>query len=65
MAQVSDLLLTIEHAVAAARKGKKLVDKDGAHGNASLAIGDALKDLEKIRKRLMQDTYFAVDDRLI
>jgi hypothetical protein len=65
MGQVSDVLLTIEHALDTAKKGKKVVDKDGVHLNASLALADAVRDLERIRKRLMQDTYFATDDRLI
>lgn len=62
---VSGVLLNIEWAIEAAKKGKKAVDKDGVDNNASLALGDAARDLERIRKRLMQDTYFAVNDRLI
>jgi hypothetical protein len=65
MGLVSDVLLNIEYALAKARKSQKVVAKDGAHGNAELALAEAARDLEKVRKRLMQDTYFAVDDRLI
>jgi len=65
MAAVSDVLLNIEGTLAHAKKARKLIDKDGANANASLALGDAIRDLERVRKRLMQDTYFAVDDRLI
>lgn len=63
--QVSDVLLNIEYAVQRARKGHRIVAKDGVDVNAELALADAVKDLDRIRKRLMQDTYFAVDSRLI
>jgi len=64
-AEVSDVLLNIEHALSRAKKAHKTVAKDGADINAELALGDAVKDLEKVRKRLTQDTYFASDARLI
>jgi hypothetical protein len=64
-AQVSDVLLNLEYTLESARKGRKIVAKDGIDANAELALGDAVRDLEKVRKRLMQDTYFAVDTRLI
>lgn len=38
-----------------------MVAKDGADGNAELALGEAIRDLERVRKRLQQDTYFAGD----
>jgi len=60
-AQVSDVLLTLEHALARARKGLAQVKKDGADRNAELALGDTVKELERVRKRLLQDTYFAGD----
>lgn len=63
--KVSDVLLNIEHALEAAKKGHKIVAKDAADVNAELALADVVKDLERIRKRLMQDTYFAADTRLI
>ncbi len=63
--EVSDVLLTIEFALERAKKAKKAVDKDGVDINASLALGETARDLERLRKRLMQDTYFAVDTRLI
>jgi hypothetical protein len=65
MGAVSDVLLNIEGTLAHAKKALKLVDKDGVNPNASLALGDAIRDLERVRKRLTQDTYYAVDDRLI
>ncbi|HET7387503.1 MAG TPA: hypothetical protein VFJ19_12650 [Nocardioidaceae bacterium] len=63
--QVSDVLLSIEFALTAAKKAKTAVAKDGVDVNAELALGDAVKDLERVRKRLMQDTYFATDTRLV
>lgn len=63
--KVSDVLLNIEYALTAAKKAKAVVAKDGVDVNAELALADAVKDLERIRKRLMQDTYFASDTRLI
>ena len=64
-AEVSDVLLNIEHALARAKKAQKTVGKDQVDVNAALALGDAVRDLERIRKRLTQDTYFASDTRLI
>ena len=64
-AQVSDVLLNIEHALDRAKKARNVVAKDGVDMNAELALGDSIKELERIRKRLTQDTYFASDLRLI
>jgi hypothetical protein len=44
-----------------ARRALKTVRKDGADSNAELALVDAVKELERVRKRLTQDTYFAGD----
>lgn len=60
-AQVSDVLLTIEHALARAKKAHALVKKDDADRNAELALAEAVAELSKVRKRLTQDTYFAGD----
>lgn len=65
MGLVSDVLLNIEYALSKAKKGHRQIAKDGKHPNAELALADAVKDLARIHKRLMQDTYFAVDDRLL
>jgi predicted O-methyltransferase YrrM len=61
MGEVSDVLLTVEHALDRARRALKMVRKDGADSNAELALADAVKELERVRKRLTQDTYFAGD----
>ena len=65
MGLVSDVLFNLEGAIDAARKGLKVVAKDGASINVELALADAIKELDRVRKRLTQDTYYAVDDRLI
>jgi hypothetical protein len=41
------------------------VEKDGVDVNAQLALADVIVTLEKAPKRLMQDTYYAIDTRLI
>lgn len=65
MGIVSDVLFNLEGALDQARKGLKIVAKDGGNTNVELALGDAIRDLDRVRKRLTQDTYYAVDDRLI
>jgi hypothetical protein len=64
-AQVSDVLLNLEHTLARAKKGHKIVAADGVDINAELALADVVKELERVRKRLTQDTYFSADTRLI
>lgn len=63
--QVSDVLLNLEGVLAHAKRARKVVTADGVDTNAELALTDAIKDFERIHKRLLQDTYFAVDTRLI
>ena len=64
--RVSDVLLTLEHAIGSAKRALKDVEKDAVDVNAVLALKDLLPQLERARKRLQQDTYFAGDDlRLI
>jgi hypothetical protein len=60
-AEVSDVLLNLEHALARAKKAQKAVSKDGADPNAELALGNVVKEIDRLRKRLTQDTYFAGD----
>lgn len=61
MGEVSDVLLNVEHSLTRAKKALKVVAKAGSEPNVELALTDAVKDLEKLRKRLLQDTYFAGD----
>ncbi|GAA4851561.1 hypothetical protein ACFQ34_00245 [Pseudonocardia benzenivorans] len=58
MAEVSDVLLNLEHTISRAKKSlKKLGDSPEEH-NARLALRDALTSLEATRARLQKDTYF-------
>jgi len=59
--EVSDVLLNIEHALDRAKRAHKNVTKAGVDSNAELALGEAAAGLERLRKRLLQDTYFAGD----
>lgn len=61
MGEVSDTLLCIEQAIDRARRGRKNLARAGGDSNIDLALTAAQADLEKLRKRLMQDTYFAGD----
>lgn len=63
--EVSDVLLNIEYALTRAKKARTVVEKDGVDVNAGLALSDAIRDLERVRKRLTQDTYYSTDTRLI
>ncbi|MGH3362495.1 MAG: hypothetical protein ACRDOM_08570 [Nocardioides sp.] len=62
---VSDVLLNLEWTIEAARKGHKLVAKDGVDANAELALAALIQDLDRLRKRFTQDTIYAIDNRLI
>lgn len=60
--RVSDVLLTLEHSIAAAKKALKVVQKDAVDTNAEHALTALIPELERQRKRLQQDTYFAGND---
>ena len=65
-AEVSDVLLNLEHALARSKKALVRIRKSGADSNAELALVDLIADLERSHKRLMHDTYYAGDSlRLI
>jgi predicted O-methyltransferase YrrM len=61
MGEVSDVLLCIEHALDRARRAHKNVTKSGVDSNAELALAEAAASLDRLRKRLFQDTYFSAD----
>lgn len=61
MGEVSDVLLNLEHGLDRTRKALKTVRKSGSEQNVELALAQAVKDLDRLRKRLMQDTYFGGD----
>ena len=66
LAEISDVLLNLEHTIARAKKALVRVRKLGADNNVELALVDAIADLERSHKRFMQDTYYAGDSlRLI
>lgn len=60
--KVSDVLLNLEHSIAATKRALKTVEKDDVDTNAALALRELLPQLERARKRLQQDTYFAGDN---
>lgn len=61
LGEISDVMLNLEHTIARAKKALQRVRKNGGHNNVELALTDAIKDLERSHKRLMQDTYYAGD----
>lgn len=66
MGEVSDVLLNLEHTIARSKKAIDRSRKSGGNPNVELALADALADLQRVHKRLMQDTYYAGDSlRLI
>ena len=61
LGEVSDTLLCIEQAIDRAKRGLKSTAKSGGDVNVELALNATLTDLQRIRKRLMQDTYYSGD----
>lgn len=66
MAEVSDVLLNLEHALSRARKARNRLGLTAAEHKARLALDDVIGSLDQARKRLQKDTYFSGDElRLI
>jgi len=61
-AEVSDVLLNLDHTLARARRAHKMLRKDGADRNAELALDAVITELQRVRKRLTQDAVYAGDD---
>lgn len=61
LGEVSDTLLCIEQAIDRAKRGLKTATKVGSEPNVELALKVALDELQRTRKRLMQDTYYSGD----
>lgn len=61
-AEVSDVLLNLDHTLARARRAYKTVVKDGVDPNAELALAAVIVELQRTRKRLTQDAVYAGDD---
>lgn len=64
LGEVSDVLLNLDHTLARAKKAKARMAKDPEAHNALLAIDDLVRELERVRKRLVHDTYYADDAAL-
>ncbi|MCW5945111.1 MAG: hypothetical protein KIT06_04985 [Cryobacterium sp.] len=66
MGEISDVLLNLEHTIDRSKKALARVRKAGGDSNVEIALVEALADLQRVHKRLMQDTYYAGDSvRLI
>lgn len=66
MAEVSDVLMNLEHTLGRARKARRKLGLAAAEHNARLALDEVVTSLEKARTRLQKDTYFSGDElRLI
>lgn len=66
LGEISDVLLNLEHTIARAKKALVRVRKAGGDANVELALTEALDDVQRTHKRLMQYTYYAGDSvRLI
>lgn len=61
MGEVSAVLLNLEHTIDRAKKAHKRVKKTGGDPNVELALEQAITELSRQHKRLMQDTYYAGD----
>lgn len=66
MAEVSDVLLNLEHTISRARKARRRLGTGASEHNARLALDDVVGALDAARKRLQKDVYFSGDElRLI
>src|SRR4051794_36870380 len=61
MSEVSDVLLTIDHALDRAKRAHKVVAKDAEDRNAELALAETVSHLKSLKKRLVEDTYYTGD----
>lgn len=61
LGEVSDVLTVVDHAIERAARARKTLSKVDGTSNAALAVSDSLVALQKLRKRLVQDTYYTDD----
>lgn len=61
LAEISDVLLNLEHTMTRAKKALERVRKAGGDANVELALAEMIADVQRTHKRLMQDTYYAGD----
>ncbi len=59
LAEVSDVLLNLEHTIARSRKALARVHKIGGDHTIELALIETIDRLEKAHKAFMQSTYYA------
>jgi phage-related minor tail protein len=64
MGEVSDVLLNLEHAINRSKRALANIRKAGGSQNEELVLTETLEELQKLRKRLMQGTYYAVETRM-
>ncbi|WP_458042256.1 MULTISPECIES: hypothetical protein [Bacteria] len=64
MGEVSDVLLNLEHAITRSKRALANIRKVGGSQNEELVLQETLDELQKLRKRLMQGTYYAVETRM-
>lgn len=57
MREVSDTLLNIEQAIRRGDRARRSIEVVGREPDLALALGDALGDLERVRKTLFQSTH--------
>lgn len=62
MSEVSDVLMTIDQALARAKRAKKRLGTAPEEHNAQLALSDATKALQRARHQLQTDTFFDGDE---
>jgi predicted nucleic acid-binding Zn-ribbon protein len=61
MREVSDVVTNLDHALTRAEEAHERVAKSGADANAELALEVAAGESRRVRKRLVQDTYYTGD----
>ncbi len=61
LGEVSDVLTVVDHAIERAIRARRTLSKVDGTGNAALAVAESLVALQKLRKRLVQDTYYTDD----
>jgi len=62
MSEVSDVLTNVGHALDRAKRAKKRLGMSAEEHNVQLALTEAISGLEKVRKDLQRDAYFAGDE---
>lgn len=61
LGEVSDVRTLVDQAIERAMRARRALAKVDGSGNAALAVAEALSQLQRVRKRLVQDRYYADD----